>query len=121
MRRFSRTTDDVQLTRPGSREPVTRGDNAMADSRTTSGSRIALVLIVTIASACRRSAAEPDGPKAIRLVDAFDAKLVEGSPGKPAAAPPRTEWRVDRAAPRPAPPPPGPPPPPRPRLPPRPA
>src|SRR2546428_7275634 len=106
MRRFSRTTDDVQLTGPGWREPVTRGDNAMADSRTTSGSRIALVLIVTIASACRRSAAAPDGPKAIRLVDAFDAKLVEGSPGKPAAAPPRTEWRV--AAPPPRPPPPAP-------------
>src|SRR2546425_2441134 len=112
MRRFSRTTDDVQLTRPGSRGPVTRGDNAMADSRTTSGSRIALVLIVTIASACRRSAAAPDGPKAIRLVDAFEAKLVEGSPGKPAAAPPRTEWRLRR------PPPPPPAPPPRPRAPP---
>src|SRR2546428_1947968 len=118
MRRFSRTTDDVQLTRPGSREPVTRGDNAMADSRTTSGSRIALVLIVTIASACRRSAAAPDGPKAIRLVDAFDAKLVQGSPGKPAAAPPRTEWRCAGAPPPPPPPPrPPPPPPPPPRPP----
>src|SRR5206468_1755673 len=44
----------------------------------------------------------------IRLVDGFDAKLVEGSPGKPAAPLPRTEWRFDGAPPRPASPPPGP-------------
>ena len=80
----------------------------MADSRTTSGSRTALLLIAAIASACSHTAAAPDGPKAIRLADAFDAKLVEGSAGTPAPPPPRTEWRFDGAPPRAASPPPGP-------------
>jgi arylsulfatase A-like enzyme len=48
-------------------------------------------------SACRRPP-EP-GPGAIRLVERFDAKLVEGSPsGKAVAAIPRTEWRFDGPA-----------------------
>jgi arylsulfatase A-like enzyme len=68
----------------------------------------AIAIAGAIASACSRSASGPDGAKAIRLVDAFDAKQVEGTPGKPAAAPPRTEWRFDGAPPRPGPPPPGP-------------
>jgi arylsulfatase A-like enzyme len=80
----------------------------MADSRTTSGSRTALLLIATVASACSRTASGPEEPKAIRLVDAFDAKQVEGTPGKPAAPPPRIEWRFDGAPPRPASPAPGP-------------
>src|SRR5438552_18646466 len=80
----------------------------MADSRTTPGSRTALLLIAAIASACSRTAAAPDGPKVIRLADAFDAKLVEGSTGTPAPPPPRTEWRFDGAPPRAASPPPGP-------------
>src|SRR3989442_8375641 len=62
----------------------------------------------TITATCSRSASGPDGQKAIRLVDGFDAKLVKGSPGKPAAPPPRTEWRFDGAPPRAASPPPGP-------------
>src|SRR2546425_1156785 len=71
----------------------------MADSRMTSASRTSFLLVVTIASACSRAASGPDGPKAIRLVDAFDAKLVEGSTGTPAPPPPRTEWRFDGAPP----------------------
>ena len=70
--------------------------------------RCAIAIAGAIASACSRSASRPDGPKAIRLVDAFDAKQVEGTPGKPAPAPPRTEWRFDGAPPRPASPAPGP-------------
>ena len=67
----------------------------MADSLSRPGLRIALALAAAIASACSRTAAAPDGPKAIRLVDAFDHKLVEGSPATPATPPPRTEWRFD--------------------------
>jgi hypothetical protein len=61
-----------------------------------------LLLAVVAASACRGPASEP---KAIRLIDAFDTKLVEGSPGSAAAAGPvrRTEWRFDGPAPSPPP------------------
>jgi arylsulfatase A-like enzyme len=48
---------------------------------------------------CRRT---PE-PSTIRLVDAFDAKLVDGSPAGPGAAARRTEWRFDGPAPSPAP------------------
>jgi choline-sulfatase len=80
----------------------------MADSSSRPRRWFALALAAALAPACSRTAAAPDGQKAIRLVDAFDAKLVEGSPGKPAAPPPRTEWRFDGAPPRPAAPPSGP-------------
>jgi arylsulfatase A-like enzyme len=80
----------------------------MADSSSRPRRRFALALVAALAPACSRSVAAPDGQKAIRLVDSFDAKLVEGSPGRPAAPPPRTEWRFDGAPPRPAAPPPGP-------------
>ena len=70
--------------------------------------RCAIAIAATITSTCSRSASGPHGPKAVRLVDAFDAKQVEGTPGKPAPAPPRTEWRFDGAPPRPASPAPGP-------------
>jgi arylsulfatase A-like enzyme len=80
----------------------------MPDCLSRPGACLALALVATIASACGRTAAAPDGPRTIRLVDAFDAKLVEGSPGKPAAPAARTEWRFDGAPPRPASPAPGP-------------
>lgn len=67
----------------------------------------AIAIAAAFPSACSRTSSGPDGPQAIRLVDGFDAKQVEGSAGKPAALPPRTEWRFDGAPPRPAPPPPG--------------
>jgi len=66
---------------------------------------LALALAATVPCACSRHSGGTAGPKAIRLVDAFDHKLVEGSPAKPPAPPPRTEWRFD-GPPRPAPPPP---------------
>jgi arylsulfatase A-like enzyme len=68
------------------------------------GAGLRLLLAVVAASACRGPASEP---KAIRLIDAFDTKLVEGSPGSAAAAGPvrRTEWRFDGPAPSPPPPP----------------
>ena len=68
---------------------------------------LAIAIAAATSFACGRSSAAPDGPKAIRLVDGFDAKRVEGSPGQPPKAPPRTEWRFDGAPPRPASPPPG--------------
>ncbi|HVD76201.1 MAG TPA: sulfatase [Vicinamibacteria bacterium] len=80
----------------------------MPDSSRRTAWWCAIAIAGAIASACSRSASGPDGPKAIRLVDAFDAKQVEGTPGKPAPAPPRTEWRFDGAPPRPASPAPGP-------------
>jgi arylsulfatase A-like enzyme len=63
---------------------------------------LSLLLALVTVSACRERAAEP---KAIRLIDAFDKKLVEGSPAAaPAAAPVRrTEWRFDGPAPSPPP------------------
>lgn len=64
-------------------------------------SRIALALAVGISCSCARSA--PPAPATIRLVDAFDVKLVEGSPAKAAAAASRTEWRFEGAPPSPAP------------------
>ena len=60
----------------------------------------AIAIAVTLTSACSRSSSGPEGPQAIRLIDGFDAKHVEGSPGQPAKAPPRTEWRFDGAPPR---------------------
>jgi len=64
-----------------------------------------VVLIAAAAIACHRPAS--DGAKPVRLVDTFDAKLVEGSSTK-AVPVPRTEWRFDGPAPGPpaAPPPP---------------
>ncbi|HVF59638.1 MAG TPA: sulfatase [Thermoanaerobaculia bacterium] len=53
--------------------------------------RIALLALAALAAGCRPSA--PEGPMAIRLVDAFDAKLVSGSRAKATAAPVRTEWK----------------------------
>src|SRR5260370_41442026 len=98
----------IELTCAGSQSRRHQRRQPMADHFPTLGSRIPLVLVTAITFACNRPGAGPDGPKAIRLVDGFDAKLVEGSPGKPAAAPPRTEWRFDGAPPRAASPPPGP-------------
>jgi arylsulfatase A-like enzyme len=74
-------------------------------SRARAAALALLALPALAVPACRRPAGEP---KTIRLVDAFDAKLVEGS-AKTAAAPVRrTEWRFDGAAPSPPPPPPPP-------------
>jgi arylsulfatase A-like enzyme len=70
--------------------------------------RCAIAIAATLTCTCSRSSSGPDGPKAIRLVDGFDAKQVEGSTGTPAPPPPRTEWRFDSAPPRAASPPPGP-------------
>jgi arylsulfatase A-like enzyme len=61
--------------------------------------RIALALAVA-ASACSRPAV---GPRAIRLVDAFDAKRVEGSKGPGGPAPSPTQWRFDGPTPSPGP------------------
>ena len=55
---------------------------------------------VAAGSACRGAA---ERPAVVRLVDAFDAKRVEGSPAQAAETMRRTEWRFDG-------PPPGPPP-----------
>ena len=57
------------------------------------------LLAVAAGSACRGAA---ERPAAVRLVDAFDAKRVEGSPAQAAETMRRTEWRFDG-------PPPGPP------------
>lgn len=58
-------------------------------------SRIALLPSVALALACSRPVA---GPEVVHLIDAFDAKLVQGS-SEPAApqvvAVTRTEWRFD--------------------------
>ena len=65
---------------------------------------IHLMLIAAAATACNRPA--PHGAKPIRLVDAFDAKRVEGSSANPPVPVRRTEWRFDGPAPSPSPPPP---------------
>jgi arylsulfatase A-like enzyme len=70
--------------------------------------RVSMCLLTALsAAACGRQASEP---KAIRLIDAFDAKLVEGTAAKPAdvASVRRTEWRFDGPAPSPPSPPPPP-------------
>lgn len=60
--------------------------------------RAACLVLGAIATSTCRPAAVPS--KAIRLVDSFDAKLVEGSRGtSAAAAAQRTEWRFDGPAP----------------------
>jgi arylsulfatase A-like enzyme len=64
--------------------------------------RIDLLLLAAVLSACGRPA---PGPTAIRLVDVFEAKLVEGSSAKAAVPLRRTEWRFDGPAPSPPPPP----------------
>jgi arylsulfatase A-like enzyme len=62
-----------------------------------------LVSLLAIGSAaCRKAAAAPG---AIRLVAAFDAKAIEGSPAQANAPIRRTEWRFDGPAPSPPPPP----------------
>src|SRR4030095_13362482 len=67
---------------------------ALQASRTT-----VLVAASLLASACSRPAAAPN---AIRLVDRFDARRVEGSPsGTATASMPRTEWRFDGVPPTP--------------------
>lgn len=58
------------------------------------------LLAAVVAAACSPT---PPGPAAVRLVDAFDAKRVEGSSSGGAPAPPRTEWRFDGPAPSPGP------------------
>jgi arylsulfatase A-like enzyme len=58
-----------------------------------------LVLATAATSACNRP--DRDGAKPLRLVDAFDAKLVEGSSAKAAVPVRRTEWRFDGPAPSP--------------------
>jgi hypothetical protein len=63
-------------------------------------SRVVLVLAAWVGSGCSRQA---PGPSAVRLVDAFDAKRVEGSTGVGPARAPRTEWRFDGTPPSPAP------------------
>lgn len=68
----------------------------------------ALLIGVVAASACKRAA--PEGAATVRLADAFQAKLVEGSVAETASSFPRTEWRFDGAV-RPAGPPAGGPPP----------
>src|SRR5882757_264656 len=74
---------------------------AMRDSLAVPRRAWSLLAIALTACACSRPASAPN---AIRLVDAFDAKLVEGSPPKAtAAAVRRTEWRFDGPAPSPAP------------------
>lgn len=63
----------------------------------------ALLVAALTGCACSRTASPPT---TIRLVDAFESKLVEGSPAKvPAATVRRTEWRFDGPAPSPAAPP----------------
>ena len=61
---------------------------------------VVLLLAAVVLAACR---GEAPGPRTIRLVDAFDAKLVEGAAGSEAPTVPRTEWRFDGPPPRPAP------------------
>lgn len=56
---------------------------------------LSLLPCVTLTLACTRPAA---GPEVVHLIDAFDAKSVQGSPepaSAPASAIPRTEWRFD--------------------------
>jgi arylsulfatase A-like enzyme len=68
--------------------------------------RLATFFIAALLVAgCRRPEAER---KAIRLIDVFDTKLVEGSAAQAAAPVRRTEWRFDGPAPSPPPPPPPP-------------
>ena len=73
---------------------------APARRRWTAGSWAALVLAGTIAPACGREAPRP---ASVRLVDVFDAKLVEGTSAQKATPIRRTEWRFDGAPPSPAP------------------
>src|SRR5262245_60704079 len=74
-------------------------------SRTVAASLSLLSLAALATPACRRPAA---GPRSIRLVDAFDAKRVEGSAAGAATFVRRTEWRFDGAPPSPPPAPPAP-------------
>jgi arylsulfatase A-like enzyme len=60
----------------------------------------ALVGALMLGSGCRGAVPEP---AAIRLVDAFDAKLVSGTPTPSGTLVRRTEWRFDGPAPSPAP------------------
>jgi arylsulfatase A-like enzyme len=64
--------------------------------------RLNVVLLAAVtAAACGRPAPPP---ATVRLIDAFDAKRVEGSPAQPgASAVRRTEWRFDGPAPSPPP------------------
>jgi arylsulfatase A-like enzyme len=59
----------------------------------------AALLIIATGSGCSRPT---DKPAAIRLVDLFDAKRVEGSAAPAAASIPRAEWRFDGPPPSPA-------------------
>jgi arylsulfatase A-like enzyme len=67
------------------------------------GVALMILGLAVAAWACNRTAG--DVAKPIRLVDVFDAKLVEGSSGKAAVPVRRTEWRFDGPAPSPPPPP----------------
>jgi arylsulfatase A-like enzyme len=64
------------------------------------------MVLIALAPSCSRPASEPTKP--IRLIDAFDAKLVQGSTANAATPARRTEWRFDGPAPTPPPPPPPP-------------
>jgi arylsulfatase A-like enzyme len=58
---------------------------------------VVVSVLATFAGACSRGASAGDTSPATRLVDLFDAKLVQGAAA--ATAPiPRTEWRFDSAA-----------------------
>jgi len=58
---------------------------------------VALALVGATAGACGR---RPPEPKAIMLIDGFDAKMLEGTPVEAAAKVPRTEWRFDGTPPK---------------------
>jgi arylsulfatase A-like enzyme len=58
---------------------------------------VALALAGAMAGACGR---RPPEPKAIMLIDGFDAKMLEGTPVGAAAKVPRTEWRFDGPPPK---------------------
>jgi arylsulfatase A-like enzyme len=61
----------------------------------------ALPLALALVAGCRGG---PEKPSTVRLIDAFDAKLVEGSVAANPAETRRTEWRFDGPAPSPPPP-----------------